>query len=105
MNGYPNAQKYVTKKALEHADEQTKRIWEFEAELCERVVNAFGQAKNSFPTCPNCGGQLFKIGDTYIDFRVPFVHNMRVQVTGFKGDSMVRCVVCGLTRKKVTEVG
>ena len=98
MNAH--AEKYITKEALENADEQTKQMWEFEAELCERVVEAFGQTENSFPTCPKCGSQVFKIGDTTVDFRVPFVHSQRIQVTGFRDSRLVKCAACGLTKKK-----
>jgi len=100
MSEYPNAEKYVTKEALENADKETKQMWEFEARQCERVVSAFGQADNGFPTCPECGSQVFKMGDTYVDFRVPFVHSLRVQVTGPKKCTYVECVVCSLRKKE-----
>jgi hypothetical protein len=100
MSEYPNAEKYVTKEALQNADKETKQTWEFEARQCERVVSAFGQADDCFPTCPECGSRVFKMGDTYVDFRVPFVHSLRVQVTGPKERTYVECLGCGKRKKK-----
>lgn len=92
---YPHAANNITEEGLLRADEQTLETWEFEGELCDSVVNAVGSWY-----CPRCGVRIWKIGETVVNFYVPFVHSLRVQVMGNRGSRDVVCVACGLKRRR-----
>ena len=91
---YPHAKNYITHEGLEKASKETLETWEYEAKLCDRVIAAFNGNK-----CPNCGGIIFKIGDTIVDFNFPFVDGRRIRTRGLKTSTTVRCCDCGLRRK------
>jgi len=102
---YIHARKYITKDALEKADEQTKKTWEFEAELCDKVIEVMGGE-----SCPWCASRTFAMGDIIVDFRYPFVDGYRIRVLGLPVVKLpvrpthspwVRCTVCSLSRKLV----
>jgi hypothetical protein len=91
---YPHASKYITLEGLEKADKQTRDTWEFEAELCDRVVEVIGNQ-----SCPWCKGNTWEIGDIIVDFRYPFVHGYRIQVFGANQSSWIVCHSCHLSKK------
>jgi len=102
-NTYPNARKYI--KGLDSCDDETKRMYEFEAQLCEAVKRTFGSQE-----CPNCGNRVFKIGATIVDFTVSFVHSGRIRVTQVQPSmsaettAYVQCENCGLKRPIVWKI-
>ena len=102
MSKYPHAEKYI--RNLDEWDEETKKAWEFEASLCDSVVETIGGEK-----CPKCGNRQFiKDDDWLINFDVPFVHSFRVWLLRFSWvqskekkirQSTVKCAYCGFKKK------
>ena len=100
MSDYPNARKYI--KDLDSLDKETKETYEFEAGLCESVIQIMGSHE-----CPKCKGRVFKIAETIVDFNFPFVDGRRIRVlkslleipyTSEIGIS-VKCEKCGFKKE------
>lgn len=93
---YPHAAKYI--RDLDKLDKTTQETYEFEAHICDAVLDAVGRQE-----CPHCSGLVFKIGDAKVDFSFPFVSGYRIQLDGvsFRAppweEEFVKCLICGAT--------
>lgn len=92
---YPHAREYITPDGLLRASQDTLEMWEYEATLCEKVINAVGGVQ-----CPRCQQRFFQIQEGIIvNFGVPFTHGARIQVYGQISigrplGGQVRCAIC-----------
>jgi hypothetical protein len=88
---YPHATRYITAQGILDADKTTLETWEFEAQICDRVLDVFPEG-----SCPFCKGRVFVIGNKgiIVDFSVPFVHSFRVQCRSNRGALRSRWVQC-----------
>lgn len=98
---YPHVFGYITKFGILRAEETTLKTWEFEAEICDRVLELFPTLAKT-AACPYCQGRLFRVGkDILVDFSVPFVDGFRVQVQNSLSHAQtvwIRCESCQMAR-------